>query len=1584
MLSKSIGRSRRLLAALAAGTACLSTLATTAVAGPGDELIFIPGESMPPSGSNPGVEKFKKLFEFSSADVMENFNIPRFDTQGGARVLDDVTFSVKVSARYDVNQATNKRLEPIWVFPLMTRQITFESASGFLPFDPNLVEPFQFGMTPDLADFTGFIYTPCVDTRAMLNPNQLSQVVLPSGNQLLDLYLDENAPFQQVTTVPFRLAAIEPGNPGQTSNKWEGSVRTGSVPIPNTDLFNGSPLPPAMDWQDTGMGGPNPIPLHISWMGGGFIQPGDTDFQFFTEFNNPGCPNNLGLSNANLDFNRQFLSFVSVEVEVCYFWRFGGPDLNLDKECTDSLFNETTGLYEAINYTLTIGNNGPVDATLTEFPAGSGNFVNGVIVTDNIENLDNPGILNNVTLIAGSVRLDGVQMTFNAGGCNVLQPGQYFFNEANDTLCANVGTVPEGAGAGMVPPRVVTYSVRPLAAGNLVNSANLPTLFEIDDGAGGLDQVPDPNPEDNSDDCASEVRSVDLEVEIVCVPNVNPQIIKTGDTTGFNIRVTNLTNINSNKFPAENVQLTISVAPNNIVGFQSITGLPMGGSCATPMVGTPIGVIVCNLGTINPGQTIGNIQLNVIGLIPGTVTATAVVDALAANSPDPVSANNTDTSCQVQVRCPIPDLSLVKTIVNPNPGVPPQYMPGDNVSFNLQISNAPGAQRADGIVVMDIFDTRLDVVGPIVISGGGATGNCMVAQEGVSSKKITCTLNPAYSLPPGGSFNINYTLNIPSNFSFGVPNPTCFAAITNPPTIPPCVQLINSAMVTSTCQGVVQDSAMATSVFQVCPPVTNVTLVKDVSPTNLKPGDSATYTIHITNQGPAIARNVLLRDVLPRDAANNPVQWQAGSVIFNPALPGANCLPTMGGGTILCSLGDLAPGQMVSISYSVIVPETWVFVNPLLAEDLVNVATVCTTTFETNYNDNEDDAVIRVTPNSADLRVIKECDGRAEFGADGGMIAYRIVVTNNGPNHADGVEVVDTLPPGFDLLPVIDQPAVVSGGMGTCSMIMPGNPGFTCNLGPIAPGGSIEIRFKLTAPDESGVYRNTVTVSLLPGPGSLVTDPVLSNNSDFCETTIQICPPDYLFWDNGDFDVNTTTVGGFPSQVDTQLEPRAADDFYLPMCAFYRFEYFEITILTNSVDPTGVLEIYSDCNSKPGELLFTIPAPTTKTNTGVQFNNETAWILRYEDFDCWLRGKNRYWVSFGGIKVNVSDVYYFATTPGSSCTDAMILGMQAHLLRYNFEGEPFWCPTEGMLTGPHGNPVCTPTQEGKTDLAFKFCAEPCDIIWDNGKHVEDCDNDSIPDIQEAIAAGINVAQPRFRVADDFQLAPCSNYSICIIELCIATTRDTCQNMFFEIYETDPDTCLPALSPTWIFSPQNGVVPDTMVGFKEMLKKTIIIEKNGQPITLNVFTIQYEFPKVINPDAQPGEDPFMPLMLAGGQRYWIAPYDAGAGAASNFSIPCFGRRCDLACKIQLDQAQALLMPFDHWAGVSHIISAHQGTTGTSNAETKRDLAFAVAGKRKELPRTPADNSNCNLPDVDGDGVVTISDYFAFLTAFFSQI
>jgi len=217
--------------------------------------------------------------------------------------------------------------------------------------------------------------------------------------------------------------------------------------------------------------------------------------------------------------------------------------------------------------------------------------------------------------------------------------------------------------------------------------------------------------------------------------------------------------------------------------------------------------------------------------------------------------------------------------------------------------------------------------------------------------------------------------------------------------VPTGALLLNSAAV--------GDSSGLTDTDQVTTPVqelTNVRLRKSATPSPVAAGASLTYTLAITNDGPSVARDVVVTDALPADVSYV-------SATPAPAL--------ISGSLVSWTLGALQPGQSAFIIVTVQVSAS------LPAGALItNTAVVTTSTPGDNPADNPDTVT---TPVTATAELVLSKQASAAQVAPGAPLTYTVIVTNLGPNIAQNVIVTDTLPAQVSYVGAMPAPNSVSG-----------------------------------------------------------------------------------------------------------------------------------------------------------------------------------------------------------------------------------------------------------------------------------------------------------------------------------------------------------------------------------------------------------------------------------------------------------------------------------------------------------------------------------------------------------------------------
>ncbi len=186
-------------------------------------------------------------------------------------------------------------------------------------------------------------------------------------------------------------------------------------------------------------------------------------------------------------------------------------------------------------------------------------------------------------------------------------------------------------------------------------------------------------------------------------------------------------------------------------------------------------------------------------------------------------------------------------------------------------------------------------------------------------------------------------------------------------------------------------------------PQIDLSVVKTSNIATVQAGNEITYTLTVSNQGPAAATNVVVTDDLPNLAPDALVIVSAtatgGGVVTQPANPN---------GEVQIAYASLAAGQTETVTIVVRVPAA-----AAAAAAITNTATIVGEGVEPNpdnANPNTDSLDVEVTRQA--VLTLTKTDA-PDPSSVGGTLTYTILVTNDGPSTANNVVVSDTLPAGL-------------------------------------------------------------------------------------------------------------------------------------------------------------------------------------------------------------------------------------------------------------------------------------------------------------------------------------------------------------------------------------------------------------------------------------------------------------------------------------------------------------------------------------------------------------------------------------------
>ena len=263
----------------------------------------------------------------------------------------------------------------------------------------------------------------------------------------------------------------------------------------------------------------------------------------------------------------------------------------------------------------------------------------------------------------------------------------------------------------------------------------------------------------------------------------------------------------------------------------------------------------------------GSLTYTVVATISsagGNLVNTATITAPGGTT-DPALGNNTaaDTDTQTTARA---DIFVTKS-------GPASAFRGDPATYTIVFGNA-GPSNVNGVAITDTFPAAL--VGPTwtcVASGGAA---CPAAS---GSGNIGATVN----LPRGSRLTYTATATISSTFTGNLTNT---AGVTAPAIPPDPVFANNFASVTTVVVAQTQNA--------------DVSVAKTGTAGPVAVGSNVTWSIAVTNNGPATAQNVTLSDPLP-----------AGTTWISTTTSVGTCT---GSSIVTCSFGPLANGATATVT----------------------------------------------------------------------------------------------------------------------------------------------------------------------------------------------------------------------------------------------------------------------------------------------------------------------------------------------------------------------------------------------------------------------------------------------------------------------------------------------------------------------------------------------------------------------------------------------------------------------------------------------------------------------------------------------
>jgi uncharacterized repeat protein (TIGR01451 family) len=317
-----------------------------------------------------------------------------------------------------------------------------------------------------------------------------------------------------------------------------------------------------------------------------------------------------------------------------------------------------------------------------------------------------------------------------------------------------------------------------------------------------------------------------------------------------------------------------------------------------------------------------------------------------------------------------------------------------------------GSGQDEASVVVNCGDISISkVADAATVSAGDQIGFTITLTNSGTGIARGVTANDTLPTDPGTSWSID-AANSDSGWSIAAgalgygpqdlaPGASVHVHIVSTTSKASCGTVDNTATVSTTNDG--SDEASA-SVGVDCP---DIKIVKTADAGTINAGDTAAFTIVVSNIGGGVAHNVTVNDPLPAG-----VSWSEDS---------ADC--SIASGVLSCSFGDLA--AQASRTVHITGPTA-----PANCGTLANTASVAAANeAEADTDNNSDSASIVVEcPNVALTKTADAASVKA-----GQQLGFRLRVANSGDGTAKGVGITDHLPTNGGLAFSIDAAASDAG-----------------------------------------------------------------------------------------------------------------------------------------------------------------------------------------------------------------------------------------------------------------------------------------------------------------------------------------------------------------------------------------------------------------------------------------------------------------------------------------------------------------------------------------------------------------------------
>lgn len=468
-----------------------------------------------------------------------------------------------------------------------------------------------------------------------------------------------------------------------------------------------------------------------------------------------------------------------------------------------------------------------------------------------------------------------------------------------------------------------------------------------------------------------------------------------------------------------------NLGPQNATGVRLVDSWPAGLQLlsATPSQGT----YQQSTGTWSVGalatSASATLQVQARVVLPGQITNT--VTKVASDQPDPVTSNNTAAAAITPQA--VADVRVQKSVSNAQPNL------GTTITFTIVVDNA-GPNPASGVVVVDRLPAGLTYQGATA-SQGSYEPNSGVWQIGALAVGQAVTLDVSARVDSAGMM-ANTATKVAENEFDPVPQNDSSGAVVNGQSV-------------------------------------DVQVVKTVDRQSASVGDTLTFSIVATNNGPSDATNVRITEALPANLTFVSATPSVGS--FSP-LTGVWAIPAMP-----------VSGPASSATLTVVT-------QAIAAGTVMNTAIVTGSDQpDTNAANNVSAVGLSSQGSDVDLSLEIVGDGRL-VGSD---VDFFATVTNRGVAEANGlVTVVFPLPENLVLtMGPMDWDCVQVGQTVSCSrndLRLASNGSSTVGIWTrvVSPSAPSDMMFAgVTHAGDTNALNNIAAIGVVPGGVSAATTP---------------------------------------------------------------------------------------------------------------------------------------------------------------------------------------------------------------------------------------------------------------------------------------------------------------------------------------------------------------------------------------------------------------------------------------------------------------------------------------------------------------